>query len=80
MYFTFVLDKYILIWPKVVCEFKQEPLELISFIHNLTGLPRYREIGYLKVYFSRQGKHREFDKNIKDVSLHREFTTDTGKI
>ena len=36
--------------------------------------------GNLKVHFSRQGKHREFAKNIKNMFLHREFTTNTGKI
>ena len=36
--------------------------------------------GNLKVHFSRQGKHRESAKNIKNMVLHREFTTNTGKI
>ena len=36
--------------------------------------------GNLEVHFSRQEKHREFAKNIKNMFLHREFTTNTGKI
>ena len=34
--------------------------------------------GNLKVHFSRQGKDREFAK--KNMFLHGEFTTNTGKI
>ena len=36
--------------------------------------------GNLEVHFSRQGKHREFAKNIKNMVLHREFNFNTGKI
>ena len=36
--------------------------------------------GNLEVPFSRQGKHREFAKSIKNMFLHREFTNNTGKI
>ena len=36
--------------------------------------------GNLKVHFSRQGKHREFAKNIKNMFLHREFAKKILKI
>ena len=36
--------------------------------------------GNLKVNFSRQGKHREFAKNNKNMFLHREFTTNTENL
>ena len=46
---------------------------------TVTGWPRHREIGNLDAHFSRQGKHREFAKNIKNIILHREFTSTQGK-
>ena len=44
------------------------------------GTGKTGKTGNLEVHFSRQGKHREFAKNIKNVFLHREFNSNTGKI
>ena len=52
---------------------------MLRFQDIQAGLPWHRETGNLEVHFSRQGKHREFAKNIKYMFLHREFTTHTGK-
>ena len=44
------------------------------------GTGKTGKTGNLEVHFSRQGKHREFAKNIKNMFLYREFTTNTGKM
>ena len=45
-----------------------------------TELPRHRENREFESLFFQTGNHRECAKNIKNMFLHREFTTNTGKI
>ena len=48
---------------------KRESEHLTEILN--TWLPRHRENRELEVPFSRQGKHREFAKNIKNMFLHK---------
>ena len=49
-------------------------------IMNPQGSHGTEKTGNLGVHFSRRGKHREFAKNIKNMILHREFTSNRGKL
>ena len=79
-------QKLDLLWSFVKNHLKSKILVFIQsckqvFIYSFTGLPRHRENReFESPFFPDRENTGNLLKNIKNVFLHREFTTNTGKI
>ena len=58
----------------------QDFLSVFIDVNNTTGWPRHRENREFGCSFFQTGKTRNLPKNIKNMILHREFASNTGKI